>query len=222
VLPLLDLLKILAQYIVVVGIPTLDSYRLTALARCLFVSSTSSMHSFLALGLLVSTAAAAPAPQLVDLNPVYSKGNSSLARFRYYENPDSLQGPCDITTGPDANIWTQSFLDNSISKIEIGSGKITNYKAPCSPDQLYTNQSLSLTGRVAFACAIQPGSDGNLYAATGIRSQFLKINPVNGNIKVFTPPVPNVPFLDNIQPFNDLWDGGSGVRDLHWHFFVLS
>lgn len=109
---------------------------------------------------------------------------------------------------------TQNFLDNTISKIEITSGRITNYKVPYSPDQLYPNQSLPLTGRVAFACAIQPGSDGNLYAATGVRSQFLKINPSNGNIKVFTPPLPNVPFLGNIQPFNDLWDGGSGVSRL--------
>lgn len=169
------------------------------------------MYSLLTLGLLVVTAAAAPAPQLIDPTPGYSKGDSDPARFRYYENQDFLQGPCDITTGPDGNIWTQNFLENSVSKIEIGSGRITNYKVPYSPDQLYPNQSLPLTGRVAFACAIQPGSDGNLYAATGVRSQFLKINPSNGNIKVFTPPLPNVPFLGNIQPFNDLWDGESGV-----------
>ncbi|KAL1604245.1 hypothetical protein SLS59_004039 [Nothophoma quercina] len=169
------------------------------------------MYSLFTLGLLAVTAIAAPAPQLVDLTPGYSKGDSDSTRFRYYENQDLLQGPCDITTGPDGNIWTQNFLDNTVSKIEIGSGQITNYKAPYSPDQLYPNQSLPLTGRVAFACAIQPGSDGNLYAATGVRSQFLKINPSNGDIKVFTPPPPNVPFLGNIQPFNDLWDGGDGM-----------
>lgn len=169
------------------------------------------MYSILIIGLLVTTAAAVPAPQSTDLTPGHSTGDSDPARFKYYENEDFLQGPCDITTGPDSNIWTQNFLDNTISKIEIESGKIKNYKVPYSPDQLYPNQSLPLTGRVAFACAIQPGSDGNLYAATGTRSQFLKINPSNGNIKVFTPPLPNVPLLGNIQPFNDLWDGGSGV-----------
>jgi hypothetical protein len=169
------------------------------------------MQSFFILSILAASAVAAPVPQLVDITPGYSKGDSSPARFKYFDNPDLLQGPCDITTGPDGNIWTQNFLDNSISKIETGSGKVTNYKIPYSPDQLYPNQSLPLTGRVAFACAIQPGSDGNLYAATGIRSQFLKINPSDGKIKVFTPPAPNVPFLGNIQPFNDLWDGGSGV-----------
>lgn len=168
------------------------------------------MYSLITLGLL-AVAAAIPAPRLLDVTPGYSKGDSDPARFRYYENQDFLQGPCDITTGPDGNIWTQNFLDNTVSKIEIGTGRITNYKVPYSPDQLYPNQSLPLTGRIAFACAIQPGSDGNLYAATGVRSQFLKIDPSNGNIKVFTPPLPNVPFLGNIQPFNDLWDGGSGV-----------
>jgi hypothetical protein len=162
------------------------------------------------IALLTAAVAAAPKPQLVDLTLGYSKGDSNPARFKYYDNPGLLQGPCDIATGPDGNIWTQNFLDNTISKVEVQSGKITNYPIPYSPDQLY-NASLPLTGRVAFACAIRPGSDGNLYAATGIRSQFLKINPKSGLIKVFTPPLPNIPLLGNIQPFNDLWDGGSGV-----------
>jgi len=148
---------------------------------------------------------------LLDLTPSYFKGDSDPARFKYYENPDALQGPCDITTGPDGNIWTQNFLDNSISRVDIHSGQVTNYPVPYSPDHLY-NSSLPLTGRIAFACAIHPGKDGNLYAATGIRSQFLKINPQTGFIKVFTPPAPNVPLLGNIQPFNDLWAGETGVR----------
>lgn len=63
------------------------------------------MHSVLTLGLLAAVAVAAPAPQLIDLTPGYSKGDSNPARFRYYENQDFLQGPCDITTGPDGNIW---------------------------------------------------------------------------------------------------------------------
>jgi hypothetical protein len=159
--------------------------------------------------LFAALATAKPTPQL-DLTPGYSKGDSDPVRFRYYDNHDLLQGPCDIATGPDGNIWTQNFLDNSISRIEIQSGQVTNFPVPYSPDQIY-NVSLPLTGRIAFACAIQPGSDGNLYAATGVRSQFLKINPATGAIKVFTPPLPNVPLLGNIQPFNDLWDGGSGV-----------
>ena len=94
------------------------------------------------------------------------------------------------------------------SKIEIESGRITNYKYP---DGLYLNKSSLVTERIAFSCAIRPGSDGNLYAATGLTSQFLKINPSTGDIKLFTPPLPNVPFLGNLQPFNDLYDGGSGV-----------
>ncbi|KAH7067629.1 hypothetical protein BKA63DRAFT_522531 [Paraphoma chrysanthemicola] len=167
------------------------------------------MLSLTALLLLLSSVAAGPTPQL-DLTPGYSKGDSDPARFKFFDNPDLLQGPCDITTGPDGNIWTQNFLDNSISRIEVESGKVTNFPVPYSPDQLY-NTTLPLTGRVAFACAIQPGSDGNLYAATGVRSQFLKINPATGNVKVFTPPLPNIPLLGNIQPFNDLWDGGSGM-----------
>jgi hypothetical protein len=186
------------------------------------------MYSLLTLSLLGATVAAAPAPQLIDLTPGYSKGDSNAARFRYYENPDPLQGPCDLATGPDGNIWSvslsyipssmrtdmlslcraQNILDNTISKIEIESGRITNYKYP---DGLYLNQSSLVTERIAFSCAIRPGSDGNLYAATGLTSQFLKINPSNGDIKLFTPPLPNVPFLGNLQPFNDLYDGGSGV-----------
>jgi streptogramin lyase len=156
-----------------------------------------------------SLVTALPEPQL-DLTPMYSKGDSSLSRFKFYDNPEALQGPCDITTGPDGNIWTQNFLDNSVSRIDIQSGAITNYPIPYSPDQLY-NTSLPLTGRVAFACAIQPGKDGYLYAATGLRSQFLKIDPTTGFIKIFTPPAPNIPLLGNIQPFNDLWPGDTGV-----------
>ncbi|KAF2760422.1 NHL repeat-containing protein [Pseudovirgaria hyperparasitica] len=153
---------------------------------------------------LAAVVVAAPAPEFIH-------GDSDASLFRFYDNPDFLQGPCDITTGPDGNIWTQNFLDNSISKIEIESGKVTNYKIPYSPDQLYNTTNLPLTGRIAFACAIQPGKDGNLYAATGVRSQFLKINPATGFIKVFTPPLPNVPLLGNIQPFNDLWPDETGM-----------
>lgn len=63
------------------------------------------MYSLITLGLLASTAAAAPAPQLIDLTLGYSRGDSNAALFRYYENQDLLQGPCDIATGPDGNIW---------------------------------------------------------------------------------------------------------------------
>lgn len=63
------------------------------------------MHSFFALGLFAATVAAVPAPQLVDLTPGFSKGDSNPARFRYYVDLNFLQGPCDITTGPDGNIW---------------------------------------------------------------------------------------------------------------------
>lgn len=92
------------------------------------------MYSFLTLGLLAATATATPAQQLTDLTPGYSKGDSSVARFMCYENPGLLQDPSDITTGPYSNIWTHNFLDNTILKVEIGSGKITNYKTPYSLD----------------------------------------------------------------------------------------
>jgi len=72
---------------------------------CCLSRDTSIMQCILGLGLLAATVAAAPAPQLVDLTPGYSKGDSDPGRFRYYENQDFLQGPCDITTGPDGNIW---------------------------------------------------------------------------------------------------------------------
>ena len=70
----------------------------------------------------------------------------------------------------------------------------------------------ALQGRAALACVIRLGRDGKLYAATGIRNQFLKIDPTTKNITVFNTNPYNP--LGNLQPFNDAWEGPTGVRSL--------
>lgn len=156
--------------------------------------STASLVSFLL------PAAVSAAPQLLDLSP----GDS---RFTYYDMPTALAGPCDLTTGPDGAIWAEDILVNKIARVDVHTGEVTEYEIP------FTNGPVlalpEIAGRGALACAIQPGNDGMLYAASGIRNQFVRINPSTKQIDVFTP----TPFnpLGNLQPLNDLWAGPTGV-----------
>lgn len=60
------------------------------------------------------------------------------------------------------------------------------------------------------SCSIQAGRDGMIYAAAGIKSQFLRINPTTMNITVFTPPYPNS-IAGNLEFFNDMYAAPDGV-----------
>lgn len=144
---------------------------------------------------------AAPAGQVSPEDP----------RFTYYPFGSILSGPCDLTTGPDGAVWSSNILKDSIGRVDPVTGEVAEYPIP------YANASAirlpQILGRGAFSCVIQPGNDGFLYAASGIRNQLVKINPTTKEMKVFTPPstgeLPSI--LGNLEPFNDLWRGPEGV-----------
>lgn len=102
---------------------------------------------------------------------------------------------------------------NKLQRINPTTGHIDEFTIP------YTTLPLNISlpggtapGRTGLtACAIQPGNDGNLYAASGVRNQFIKITLSSGQpkIKVFNTPKQGP--LGNLQPFNDLWRGTDGM-----------
>lgn len=125
--------------------------------------------------------------------------------FTFYNMPTPLSGPCDSCTGPDGALWVQNILVDTIARIDPNTGKVDGMKS--IPDLVtpltrrleypipYTTPKLNYTvlpgfnqtgGRTAFACAIRPGNDGNIYAASGIRNQFLRINTTSRKIDVFS------------------------------------
>lgn len=133
---------------------------------------------------------------------------SLASRFKYYDMPTKEAGPCDITTGPDGNIWVQDFLVNKLARIDPNTGAIKEYTIP------YKNKILNITlpgqapGRTGLtACVVQPGEDGYLYAASGVRNEFLKVNTKTGQIKIFD----TGNLLGNLQPLNDVYRGPTGV-----------
>lgn len=103
----------------------------------------------------------------------------------------------------------QDFLVNKIQRINPKTGKIDEFDIPYTAPLL----PVKAPGRTGLtACAIQPGEDGNIYAATGVRNQFVKVDLATKNpkISVFDTGSPQNP-LGNLQPFNDLWRGKDGV-----------
>lgn len=146
--------------------------------------------------------AVSAAPQLLS-----SLTLADDSKFTYYNMPTALAGPCDLTTGPDGAIWAEDILVNKVARVDVQTGEVTEYDIPFTNGPILTTPEIA--GRGALACAIQPGNDGMLYAASGIRNQFVRINPTTKKIDVFTP----TPFnpLGNLQPLNDLYAGPTGV-----------
>lgn len=152
-----------------------------------------------ALGLMAWQTAAAPAQP---------EKRAADDRFTVYTMPTPLAGPCDMTTGPDGAIWVSYMLDNKLGRIDPDTGEITEYEIPWTLPIL--NVTLpNILGRTVLACVVQPGADGHLYAANGVRNQLVKMNVTTKHIEVITPP--NYNPLGNLQPFNDLWTGPHGM-----------
>ncbi|KAK0099458.1 hypothetical protein ONS95_004669 [Cadophora gregata] len=165
-----------------------------------------SILSVFSAAVLVKQVFSAPAPQNFP-----GQVSPQDPRFTYYPFKTPLTGPCDLTTGPDGAIWSSNFITNTIGRVDPTTGAVTEYKVPSVN---VTNLRLGdLAGRAGFSCVIQPGSDGFLYAASGIRNELIKINPTTKDIKVFTPPstgeLPSV--VGNLEPFNDMWRGPKGM-----------
>ena len=129
--------------------------------------------------------------------------------FTFYDMPTPLAGPCDLCEGPDGAEWVQDLLVNKVARVDPTSGVVEEYEIPFTlPATPYASLP-NVGGRVVLACAIQPGSDGNIYAANGLRNQLARINVTTRQIDVFTPP----PFdpLGDLQPFNDMYRGPTGM-----------
>jgi len=152
-----------------------------------------------------SLVAAAPASEAAALD----------SRFRYYEMPTPMAGPCDLCTGPDGAIWAQDILVDKIARIDPHTGEVEEFEIPYDGPGLQGGALLGVPdaflNRTALACAIQPGHDGNIYAASGLRNQFIRINPTTKKIDVFTPNPPNP--LGNLLFLNDLYAHPEGVSD---------
>lgn len=123
--------------------------------------------------------------------PATASSNSDASKFTMYEMPTKEAGPCDLCTGPDGAIWIQDVLANKIARLDKYTGAIEEYDIPYTYPLNY-NATLPHS---ALACAIQPGNDGNVYAATGLRNQFVQIKLPERTLKVFTP-----------EPYNPLGD----------------
>lgn len=162
--------------------------------------------SFFQAAVLLSSSlvAAAPAPQ--------ASAAASDSLFTYYEMPTALAGPCDLCTGPDGAIWVQDILVDKIARIDPDTGDVEEYDIPYTGPGLQGGALLGipdLLNRSALACALQPGHDGNIYAASGLRNQFIRINPTTKAIDVFTPNPPAP--LGDVLFLNDLYAHPKGV-----------
>ncbi|WPG97563.1 Hypothetical protein R9X50_00034000 [Acrodontium crateriforme] len=130
------------------------------------------------------------------------------SRFTYFNALTPLSGPCDLTTGPDGAIWYDTFLSSKIGRIDPITGKVDEFDIPYTLPPLPTSVLPSqLQGRASLACAIQPGKDGNIYAASGVRNEFVRVNVKTKKVDVF--PTGNV--LGNLQPFNDITAADDGM-----------
>lgn len=128
--------------------------------------------------------------------------------FSVFYMPTIDAGPCDITTGPDGNIWVQDQLVNKLAKINVKTGQVTEYEIPFSLPA-FSITLPNVAGRTVLACAVQSGADGNLYASNGLRNQLVQVNTTTGQTNVLTPQ----PFdpAANGQPFNDIYTSPDGI-----------
>jgi hypothetical protein len=129
--------------------------------------------------------------------------------FTFYDMPTALSGPCDICEGHDGYVYIQNFLVDTLVKLDPATGERTEYQIPYKNPPAPTSVLPGLGNRTALACAIRPGNDGKIYAASGVRNEIVVLDPQTGSVDVFAQPANNP--LGNLFPFNDLWPGETGV-----------
>lgn len=124
-----------------------------------------SIISLLGAAALFNQALSAPAPQKFpgDVSP-------QDPRFTYYPFDTLLTGPCDLTTGPDGAIWSSNFITNTIGRVDPITGDVSEYQVPSV--NLTKLRLGDFLGRAGLSCVIQPGSDGFLNAASGVRNEL--------------------------------------------------
>lgn len=136
------------------------------------------------------------------------------ARFRLYDLPTPLTGPCDLEVGPDNALWGQGILKNIFFRVDPASGHVDEYPipftTPLDPHPIpLPGVAKSVTDRTALSCAIRKGADGNLYAGNGVRNQLVRINPTTKKIDIFEPTPLNP--AGNLFNFNDLYTAKDGI-----------
>jgi hypothetical protein len=129
--------------------------------------------------------------------------------FTFYEMPTALSGPCDMCEGHDGYVYIQNFLVDTLVKLNPATGERTEYQIPYKNPPSPTSVLPGSGSRTALACAIRPGNDGKIYAASGVRNEIVVLDPLTGSVDVFAQPANNP--LGNLFPFNDLWPGETGV-----------
>jgi len=147
-------------------------------------------------------------------------GNAAPApsKFTFYEMPTPFAGPCDICEGHDGMVYIQNFLVDTLVRLDPTTGKETEYQIPYKNPPSPTSALPGVGNRTALACAIRPGADGKIYAASGVRNEIVVLDPSTGNVTVYAQPDNNP--LGDLFPFNDLWPGPTGVRRIIFGLFA--
>lgn len=137
--------------------------------------------------------------------------DDAASRFTFVDLPTPAALPCDLCTGPDGAEWVQYFLSEKLARIDPVTKQVKEYDIPWTSPPLGNLSSLPSAGGLALgACVIRPGKDGNIYAANGLRNQLVKLDLKTEKVTVYTPPG-LLSALGNLQPFNDLWPGETGM-----------
>lgn len=134
--------------------------------------------------------------------------------FTSFTLPTFGSGPCDVSTGPDNNLWIQEFFSDKIARFNPHTHEFTEYDIPFTVPAL-SNFTLPLPGDTKFellACAIRTGYDGHMYFSNGAHNQLVRHNVTSGETMVFTPPEGILMQVSgNLEPFNDVTTAPDGV-----------
>lgn len=139
----------------------------------------------------------------------FAAPTAAPSKFTYYNLTTPLAAPCDLNTGPDGNIYASTFLANKLVEVDITSANptLTEITIPYTLPQL-PDSALPARLQGAGSCVVQPGADGNVYLATGVRNQLAQYNPQTKKFKFFEN---SGGTAGNLQPFNDAWPTETGV-----------
>ena len=161
--------------------------------------------------------------------PVHAQDNLDITEFKTSTNND---GPYDITSGPDGNLWFTEFVANKIGRI-TPDGTITEFTPPTSnskpvgivlgPDGnlWFTEYGVNKIGRItpsgiftdfilptaySYPLDITLGPDGNLWFTEGGGNKIGRITP-SGTITEFSTPynIPYAPASITTGPDGNLW-----------------
>lgn len=141
------------------------------------------------LALLLALTASAIAQNAAPGTTKFVQGDP--ARFTYTDMLTPLSLPCDVSEGPDNNIYVQALI-GKITRYNYKTGALKEFDIPFT-SPIFPNVTLPFllpdqTKAVFLSCAIRNGYDGKMYFSNGNRNQLVQFNVETEEIKVFTPP----------------------------------